>query len=254
MTLAADSNFESASSSATAFTIAKASPIVTVTVGSYTYNGSAQGPTTYTTNPSGTTGTPTWTYEGTGGTTYPASATLPTDAGTYIATVALSGDSNFESASSSATAFTIAKASPIVTVTVGSYTYNGSAQGPTTYTTSPSGTTGDAALLELHDEAARAVEVAVAGVAVEQDRHGGRVGHELDDLEHLRPARLVVVTNAERRADREAAAPDPFEARLFGDLRGEAVVGLHEERQAVPLEHLLEAGGLLRKWLNHWTP
>ena len=66
---------------------------------------------------------------------------------------------------------------------------------------------GDAALLELAHEAAHVVEVAVAGVAVEQDRERRRVGHELEHLEHLRPARLVVVAHAERRRDREAAAP-----------------------------------------------
>ena len=112
---------------------------------------------------------------------------------------------------------------------------------------------GDAALLELHHEAARRVEVAVAGVAIEQDRHGGGVGHELDDLHHLGPARLVVVADAERRRDREAASPDAFEAGLLGDLRGQAVVSLHQEVEASALQHALEGRGLagLRKWLNH---
>jgi M6 family metalloprotease-like protein len=140
--LAADSNFNAASSIATSFIIAKAPSIVTVTVGSYTYNGSAQGPTSYSTDPTGNTGTPTWSYAGAGATTYGPSETRPSDAGTYTATVALTADSNFDAASSSATAFTIAKAVPTVTVTVGSYTYSGLAQGPSAYTTSPTGNTG----------------------------------------------------------------------------------------------------------------
>jgi hypothetical protein len=37
----------------------------------------------------------------------------------------------------------------------------------------------------LRHKATRAVEVAVARVAIEQDRHARRVSHELDDFEHL---------------------------------------------------------------------
>jgi hypothetical protein len=91
----------------TALTVNLATPTVTVTVGTYIFNGSPQGPTAYTTNPTGDTGLPTWSYEGTGLTTYGPSATLPTLAGTYTATVSLAADSNFNAASSIATAFTI---------------------------------------------------------------------------------------------------------------------------------------------------
>jgi autotransporter-associated beta strand protein len=92
--------------------VSKATPTVTVTPGTYTYNGSAQGPTAYTTSPAGHTGTPTWSYVGTGATNYPANATQPTAAGTYTATVSLATDNNFETASSPATAFTIANGDP----------------------------------------------------------------------------------------------------------------------------------------------
>ena len=89
-------------------TVGKATPVVTVTVGTYTYNGSAQGPNTFTTSPSGDTGTATWSYMGTGSTTYTASSTPPTAAGTYTAQVtALTSDANFNSSLSSATAFSI---------------------------------------------------------------------------------------------------------------------------------------------------
>ena len=101
-----------------ASSVLKADPTVTVTVGSYTYSGSPQGATAYTINPTGHTGTATWSYVGTGSTTYPASAALPTDAGTYTATVSLDADSNFNAASSSATAFTIAKADQTITFTL----------------------------------------------------------------------------------------------------------------------------------------
>ena len=123
---------------------AKVTPIVTVTVGSYTYTGSPQGPDAYTTAPTGDTGAATWSYVGTGSTTYGPSATKPTAAGTYTATVSLAADANFNAASSSATTFTIAKAAPVVTVTVGIYTYTGSPQGPNAYTTAPTGDTGAA--------------------------------------------------------------------------------------------------------------
>ena len=89
-------------------TVGKATPGVTVTVGTYIYNGAAQGPNTFTTSPAGDTGTPTWSYVGTGSTTYTASSTPPTAAGTYTAKVtALTADANFNNSSSSATAFSI---------------------------------------------------------------------------------------------------------------------------------------------------
>ena len=94
--------------------VAKATPTVTVTVGSYTYNESNQGPDSFTTVPSGDTGAATWSYEGVSGTTYGPSATRPTGAGSYTAQVSLESDANFEASSSSATSFTIAKATPTV--------------------------------------------------------------------------------------------------------------------------------------------
>src|SRR3712207_9394062 len=48
----------------------------------------------------------------------------------------------------------------------------------------------DLALLKLGDQPADGVEVAVAGVAVEQDGDGGRVRHELGDLEDRKSTRL----------------------------------------------------------------
>jgi hypothetical protein len=125
---AATPNYNAAPQTSQALTVNKATPTVTVTVGTYTYTGSSQGPSTFTTSPIGDTGTPTWTYRGTGfttspsgdtgaatwsyvgvsGTTYGPSATRPTLAGSYTAQVtAVTPDANFNSSSSSATAFSI---------------------------------------------------------------------------------------------------------------------------------------------------
>ena len=91
-------------------------PTVTVTVGTYYYSGSPQGPNSYTTTPTGDTGTPTWSYAGTGTTSYGPDPTPPTEVGSYNATVSLTGDGNFNSASSGPTAFTIATApTPVIT-------------------------------------------------------------------------------------------------------------------------------------------
>ena len=66
---------------------------------------------------------------------YPASATKPTSAGTYSVTATVAADSNYSSASSSATDFTIGLASSTVTVTgPTSFTYTGLPQGPSTST------------------------------------------------------------------------------------------------------------------------
>ena len=103
---------------------------------------------------------------------------------------------------------------------------------------------GHPAGLQLADHPLHGVEVAVARVAVEQDRDLRGVGHELHDLEHLGPARLVVVAHAEGRGDGETAAPDSLEACLLGHLGAEAVVGLHEKGQLGALDHSLELRGL----------
>jgi len=103
-------------------TVTKATPTVTVTVGTYTYDGLAQGPSAATTSTTDT-GTVMWSYAGTGGTTYTASATPPAEAGTYTATATVAADGNNNQASSSATAFTIGKAALTVTATGPTKTY-----------------------------------------------------------------------------------------------------------------------------------
>jgi hypothetical protein len=84
-------------------------------------------------------------------------------------------------------------------------------------------------LLQLADEAPHVVEVAVACVAVEEHGHGCRLGHEGHVVDHLGPAQLVVVPDAEGGGEGEAARPDPLEPCLLDDARGEPIVGLHHE-------------------------
>ena len=122
----------------------KAIPTITITVGNYTYTANTpQGPNVATN--SGTGNNYTFSYIGTGSTTYAASSTRPTNAGTYSVTVTVnaSSDGNYTSTSSSA-AFTIAKAVPIVTPTIGTYNYSlvtPTAQGPNTSTNTGTGST-----------------------------------------------------------------------------------------------------------------
>ncbi|UAY51961.1 beta strand repeat-containing protein [Ferruginibacter albus] len=88
-------------------TLAKANSTISVTgTTSFTYNGSQQGPST--SSVTGSAGAVTYSYSGTGSTTYGPSATKPTNVGTYSVTATVAADANFNSASSSATPFTIA--------------------------------------------------------------------------------------------------------------------------------------------------
>jgi uncharacterized protein (TIGR02145 family) len=105
-TVAANGNFTSASSVATEFSIALATPIVTPTIETYTFSGVPQGPNTATNIGTGTSYT--FSYAGVSPTVYAASASLPTAAGDYTVTVTVAANGNFTSASSVATAFTIA--------------------------------------------------------------------------------------------------------------------------------------------------
>ena len=116
---------------------------MTVTTGSYTYSGSAQGPVAGNVNKGGSSGSVTLSYAGTG---YGPTPTPPTAAGNYTVTATVAADSNYNQASSSDTAFTINKATPTVTVTPGSYTYSGSAQGPVSGDVNKGGSSGSLTL------------------------------------------------------------------------------------------------------------
>jgi len=80
---------------------------------SRTYSGSAQGPTFTVT---GSTGAVTYSYAGTAGTSYGPSSAAPTNVGSYSVIATAAADTNFGGVASSATAFTIAKATPIISV------------------------------------------------------------------------------------------------------------------------------------------
>jgi hypothetical protein len=102
-----------------AITISKANTTITATgTTSFTYTGAVQGPTTSTVT--GSTGAVTYSYSNTGGTTYGPSATRPTNAGTYQVIASVAADANYNSASSSALAFTINKA--VLTITAANQT------------------------------------------------------------------------------------------------------------------------------------
>jgi hypothetical protein len=89
--------------------IAKAGSTISVTGStSFTYNGSAQGPDASTVTGSG--GSVSYSYEGASGTSYPASGTKPTAVGSYKVTATLAADTNYDTATSSAYAFTIVAA------------------------------------------------------------------------------------------------------------------------------------------------
>jgi hypothetical protein len=140
VTVAADGNFASGISSWTAFSITLLTPVVTITAGGpFTFNGSAQGLNAATNT--GTGSSYTFSYVGTGATTYGPSATAPTNAGTYEVIATVAADGAYSSASSSATAFSIGLGTPVVTPTVGIYTFNGSAQGPNAATNTGTGST-----------------------------------------------------------------------------------------------------------------
>ena len=99
-------------------TVNPATPIVTVTgSASFLYNGSAQGPNTA--DAGGSTGALTFSYAGTGSTTYEATAIPPTDLGTYTCTVTVAADVNYIEASSDPMDFTIDKGSQTITFTLG---------------------------------------------------------------------------------------------------------------------------------------
>jgi dienelactone hydrolase len=90
----------------------KVTPIVTVTpVRTYVYNGSALGPMEAINNGAGKNYT--FSYAGTGGTTYAPSSIAPSTAGNYTVTATVLPDGNFNAASSDAVPFTIFAKDPL---------------------------------------------------------------------------------------------------------------------------------------------
>ena len=112
-------------------TIIKGKGTVIVATGStsYIYNGSTQGPTTSTVT--GSAGTITYSYSGTGATIYSASATSPTNVGTYQVIASVAADATYLAATSIPFSFTINKATPTLSLASSSVNYNGSAQAAT---------------------------------------------------------------------------------------------------------------------------
>ena len=111
---AGNGTYSPASSVSHILTVDKAASSVSVTgTTSFTYTNSAQGPVT--SSVSGSTGAVSYSYASVDGTTYPASASKPTNAGAYTVTATVAADANYNAASSSATAFTIDKASQSIT-------------------------------------------------------------------------------------------------------------------------------------------
>jgi hypothetical protein len=115
-TFAGDDNYEAATGSAI-LTIGKATPTVVVNAGTFTYDGTPHSATGSVTGIGGEAlGEPALTYNG--------NVDAPADAGAYQVVGIYGGGANYEAASGSAT-LTINKATPVVNVTGGTFTYDG---------------------------------------------------------------------------------------------------------------------------------
>ncbi len=128
-----DTLYNAATSAPVSFTINQAASTISVTGSNvFTYNGLTQGPSTYSVQ--GSNGLVTYTYSGTGSTTYTATTTKPTNAGAYQVIAQVAANTSYLAASSSPFAFTIKKAYPTFLYTdVGFKTifvYSGLPQGP----------------------------------------------------------------------------------------------------------------------------
>ena len=144
-------------------------PTVTVNVGTYTYNGSAQGPNSATTSLTPDNGAVTWSYAGTANdsTSYGPNSAPPTKAGSYTATATVAADSanNLNAASSSATGFTISPATASVTADAKTKTY-GAVNPGLTATVIGQVVGGDAINYSLNTDAIQYSAVGVSNIMV----------------------------------------------------------------------------------------
>jgi autotransporter-associated beta strand protein len=111
------SGYKLSNSATSLLLVKKATPAVVVTPGTYTYSGAIQGPGAAEVSTGGSTSTPSLSYSGTtlSGSTYGPSSTPPTAPGSYTVTATTDEDPNYIAGTSSATAFTIGKATPSIT-------------------------------------------------------------------------------------------------------------------------------------------
>jgi Concanavalin A-like lectin/glucanases superfamily/MBG domain (YGX type)/Bacterial Ig-like domain (group 3)/IPT/TIG domain/MBG domain len=110
------SNYSSATASVP-LTVLKATPTITVNGGSFTYDGNAHAASGTVTGIGGVNlGTLTFTYDG--------SPNVPVNAGSYAVVGSYAGSANYEAGSRTAT-LTIGKATPVVAVNGGTFTYDG---------------------------------------------------------------------------------------------------------------------------------
>jgi hypothetical protein len=137
-----DTNYNAGTQASRTISISPAASTISVT-GTTTnaYTGSPQGPSSNTKSGSG--GSVTYSYQGTGATNYSANATKPTNVGSYTVIATLAADSYYASASSSAYAFTIEQIaeSSALTIETTSTTYG------TNLTLSTSGATGGSGVI-----------------------------------------------------------------------------------------------------------
>src|SRR5205823_1040029 len=99
---AGDSNYNQTESAAATVTINKATPTVSVTGGTFTYDGASHAASGFAYGVGGVADVlspaVTFSYVGTGTTSYGPSATAPSNAGTYQVTATLAGNTNHHSA------------------------------------------------------------------------------------------------------------------------------------------------------------
>jgi hypothetical protein len=109
-------------------TVGKATPTVTATGGTFTYDGNPHAGSGTATGAGGVSLTvSTLTYNGTGSTTYGPSTTAPTAAGTYTVTAHTNGDANNNAGDSLPAALTINKATATIVVTPYCTVFDGAA-------------------------------------------------------------------------------------------------------------------------------
>ena len=102
-------------------------------------------------------------------------------------------------------------------------------------------------LLQFPDQPLHIVEIAVARVAIQQNRNLCGIRHEFQIVQDLGPTGFIVVPHAKLRGNGESACPDPFKPGFLDDFGTQPIMGFANKFQLGRKQEFFKLRGFIRE-------